>query len=160
MCSQTVAWMCPDVNAQNSEIIQQQHAVTTVSHGVTVQGLACCALPCGVFFNVGKSSFKINTNALIINRSQGCSCHVTFDIIRQYCSHYIRPFVCLFVCICCRRVFMHGWFMFCPCLDHLILTCSSHNNPAPSPRWHPARAHVVPSDTRHPNRLRWTRTHT
>lgn len=97
MCSQTVAWMCPDVNAQNSEIIQQQHAVTTVSHGVTVQGLACCALPCGVFFNVGKSSFKINTNALIINRSQGCSCHVTFDIIRQYCSHYIRPFVCLFV---------------------------------------------------------------
>lgn len=30
-----------------------------MSHGVTVQGLACCVLPCGVFFNVGKSSMKI-----------------------------------------------------------------------------------------------------
>lgn len=108
----TVAWMCPDVIAQINEIIQQQHTATTVSHGVTVQGLACCTLPCGVFFNVGKSSFKINTNALIINRSQGCSCHVTFYIIRQYSSHYIRPFVCFFVCFYMLQEGFHAWLIY------------------------------------------------
>lgn len=156
MWSQQPGWVLALSERLSSEITQQQHAATAMSHGVTVQGLACCALPCGVFFNAGKSSFKINTNALIINTSSW-SRPDRFDIIWQRYSHQIRPFVCfLNIYMLQRGVFIQGSLPAILSTFKSFLFSELQTCPRQGGR---QRAHVVSPDRRHP-KVQWTHTHT
>lgn len=97
-----------------------------------MQGLACCVLPCGIFFSVGKSSFKLNTIALIIYRS---SCYMSCIRVIIHISALMGVLYAAERCF--HKQIIHVLSTFC--LDYLCNFCS-RNNPASSPRWPPARA--------------------